>query len=54
MIDPGAWPTPPAPRKHTRREHQPPAHLVLVCYPSGMGYEKNGPQRLWDPRPARP
>ena len=30
------------------------AHLELVSYPGGMGYENNGPQRLWDPRPARP
>lgn len=30
------------------------AHLELVSYPDGMGYEKNGPERLWDPRPATP
>ncbi len=27
------------------------AHLELVSYPNGMGYERKGPQRLWDPRP---
>lgn len=30
------------------------AYLELVSYPDGMGYERNGPQRLWDPRPAKP
>ncbi len=26
------------------------AHLELVSYPQGMGYEHKGSQRLWDPR----
>lgn len=26
------------------------AHLELVSYPRGMGYERAGPGRLWDPR----
>ena len=26
------------------------AYLELVSYPQGMGYEDNGPERLWDPR----
>lgn len=31
------------------------AHLELVSYPDGMGYERsNGPRRLWDPRPVKP
>jgi catechol 2,3-dioxygenase-like lactoylglutathione lyase family enzyme len=30
------------------------AHLELVSYPGGMGYERNGPQRLWDPRTVKP
>ena len=30
------------------------AHLELVSYPKGMGYEKNAPERLWDPRDGKP
>ena len=30
------------------------AYLELVSYPQGMGYEGNGPQRLWDPRKVSP
>jgi catechol 2,3-dioxygenase-like lactoylglutathione lyase family enzyme len=30
------------------------AHLELVSYPNGLGYERKGPQRLWDPRTAKP
>lgn len=30
------------------------AHLELVSYPSGMGYEKSAPERLWDPRDGKP
>lgn len=26
------------------------AHLELVSYPNGLGYERKSPQRLWDPR----
>jgi hypothetical protein len=28
--------------------------LELASYPNGMGYERNGSQRLWDPRTAGP
>lgn len=28
------------------------AHLELVSYPRGMGYERNTGERLWDPREA--
>jgi catechol 2,3-dioxygenase-like lactoylglutathione lyase family enzyme len=30
------------------------AHLELVSYPNGLGYERKSPQRLWDPRTAKP
>lgn len=30
------------------------AYLELVSYPQGMGYEGNGPERLWDPRKVSP